>query len=135
MMKKIRKKIIREKAVIAIYQYVLIGTNEEEVIMYLNSDKNFMKDKDEYSYCLSFILKVIDNYEIYREKLIPLLKKEWTIDRLSKMELSILLVATCELLDEKMNKEVVINEAVELSKKYCDDTSYKFVNGILNSLV
>ncbi|MFV0395545.1 MAG: transcription antitermination factor NusB, partial [Coprobacillaceae bacterium] len=101
---------------------------------YLNSDESFIKDKDEYSYCLSFILKIIENIDLYKEKLIPLLKKDWTIDRISKMELSILLVSTCELVDEKLDKKVVINEAVELSKKYCDDASYKFINGILNKV-
>ncbi len=48
------------------------------------------------------------------------------------MELAILLVAVDELQTE--NKSVVINEAVELTKKYCDDDSYKFINGILNNI-
>lgn len=134
MMKKIRKKVIREKAVIAIYQFVLIGTTKEEIVMYLKSDKNFAKDESEYTNCLDFILKVIENFDKYKEILMPLLKEDWTIDRISKMELSILIVATCELVEENLDKKVAINEAVELSKKYCDDTSYKFINGILNKV-
>jgi N utilization substance protein B len=134
-MKKIRKKIIREKAVISIYQYILIGTNEEEIEMYLKSDKKTMMDKEEYTYCMSFILKIIENIIIYKERIIPLLKKDWPIDRLPKMELAILLVATHELIHEKIDKKVVINEAIELSKKYCDDSSYQFINGILNKVV
>jgi N utilization substance protein B len=134
MMKKIRKKIIREKAIIAVYQYLLVGTTEDEIRFYLESDTSFSKDKSEFTYCFSFILKVIERHEIYMQHLMPLLKKDWTIDRLSKMELAILLVATCEIVDEKIDKKVVINEAVEMSKRYCDDTAYKFINGILNKV-
>ena len=39
-----------------------------------------------------------------------------------------------ELLETDQSKEVIINEAVELSKKYCDDDVYKFVNGVLNKI-
>jgi len=134
MMKKIRKKIIREKAIIAIYQYLLVGTTEEEIRLYLESDSNFGKDKSEFTYCLSFILQVIEKQEAYMQQLVPLLKQDWTIDRISKMELAILLVATGEIVDEKIDKKVVINEAVEMSKKYCDENAYKFINGILNKV-
>ena len=47
-MKKYRKKLIREKAVIAIYQKLLIDTTEEEIMNYLNSDKDLANDKDDY---------------------------------------------------------------------------------------
>lgn len=130
-MEKIRKRLIREKAVIAIYQYELIGTTEDEIEEYLKSDKKL--EKDEYQYCLEFILKIIENIDIYRERIISCLKTGWTIDRLSKMELAILIVGVHELL-EGGNKTVIINEAIEASKKYCDDQSYKYINGVLNKL-
>ncbi len=39
-----------------------------------------------------------------------------------------------EILVDKTPKTVVINEAIELSKKYCDDDSYKLINGVLDRL-
>ena len=133
-MKKYRKKLIREKTVIAIYQKLLIDITEEEIYNYLDSDKELANDKDDYDYCAMFINSIINNLEKYKEEVAKHLKKGWSIDRLTKMELAILLVGCYELLETDQRKEVVINEAVELSKKYCDDDVYKFVNGILNKI-
>ena len=57
------------------------------------------------------------------------------MDRISKIDLSILKVAIYELVFSKLPYKVVINEAVELAKKYGDDSSKSFVNGILASIV
>ena len=50
-MKKYRKKIIREKAVIATYQKLLVDTNEDEIREYLNSDKDLSSNQDDFDYC------------------------------------------------------------------------------------
>ena len=62
------------------------------------------------------------------------LKKGWSFDRLNKMEQAILLVATCELLESELDKSIVINEAVINAKQYCDEDSYKFINGVLTAI-
>ena len=51
------------------------------------------------------------------------------------MEAAILLVSTSELLDSDLDKSIVINEAVINAKEYCDEDSYKFINGVLNDIV
>lgn len=63
------------------------------------------------------------------------LKPEWKLERISKINLVLLKLAIYELEYKKLPYKVVINEAVELSKKYGDDTSKVFVNGILASVV
>ena len=62
--------------------------------------------------------------------------KGWTIDRISKIDLSILRLAFCEIhyIDD-IPFQVSINEAVELAKKFSDDQSPTFINGVLASLV
>ncbi len=56
----------------------------------------------------------------------------WTTERMGKVDLSIIRLAVYELLfDEKIPQGVAINEAVELAKKYGQDESYGFVNGVL----
>ena len=58
--------------------------------------------------------------------------KGWSIERIGKVELSILRLATYEMLyDEEIPVGVAIDEAVELSKKFGQETSGSFVNGIL----
>ena len=62
--------------------------------------------------------------------------EKWSIDRMGKVELSILRLAVYELLyDETIPEKVAINEAVELAKKYGQDNAGSFVNGILSGVI
>lgn len=131
-MDKVRKKLIREKAVIAVYQYLLTHANDEEIESYLKNENVFDKTSNEYKLCIAMIKETIENLDDMQNSISMHLKKGWSIERLSKMELAILLVAVNEF--KSNSKNVVINEAVELAKKYCDDDSYKFINGVLNKL-
>ena len=65
-MKKYRKKIIREKAVIATYQKLLVDTNEDEIREYLNSDKDLSSNQDDFDYCFMFIISIASNIERYK---------------------------------------------------------------------
>ena len=59
----------------------------------------------------------------------------WKVSRLGKAELSILRLAAYEIMyDEEIDSAVAINEAVELSKKYCDEKARGFINGVLAGL-
>ena len=60
--------------------------------------------------------------------------KNWTIDRIFKIDLSILRLAVYELKYTETPFKVVINEAVELAKKYGNDESYTFINGVLREV-
>lgn len=60
----------------------------------------------------------------------------WAINRISKVDLSLLRIAIYEILFRNdIPLQVSINEALEISKKYSSEESYKFVNGLLGSLV
>ena len=86
-----------------------------------------------------YIYDVINGIYENKDKIIPIIEKnlkdEWTIDRVSKTNLSILKLATFEIIYSKLPYKVVINEAIELAKRYGDDNSYFFVNGILANIV
>jgi len=60
--------------------------------------------------------------------------KEWDLANIGNIERAILRLATYELLYSELDDAVVINEAIELAKKLCNDTSPKFVNGVLDSI-
>ncbi|MBE5933345.1 MAG: transcription antitermination factor NusB [Lachnospiraceae bacterium] len=56
----------------------------------------------------------------------------WKLDRIGKAELAILRLAIYEMkYDEDVPFKVAINEAVELSKIYCNEEAKSFVNGVL----
>lgn len=61
--------------------------------------------------------------------------KDWSVERMSKVDLSILRVAIFELLyKEDIPASVTINEAVEIAKKYSHEDASSFINGILGSV-
>ena len=70
-----------------------------------------------------------------KEKISKNLKKDWYIERLSKVNLSLLKLAIYEMLFKKLPFKVVINEVIELAKKYGEDNSASFINGVLASIV
>ena len=60
----------------------------------------------------------------------------WRLNRMGKAELTILRIATYEIrYDEEVPDKVAINEAVELAKKYGNDASSGFVNGVLAKVI
>ena len=63
------------------------------------------------------------------------LKENWSLNRVSKINLSLIKISIYEMLYKKIPYKVAINEVVELAKKYSDDTAPTFINGILASVV
>ena len=88
---------------------------------------------------LEFASKILAYYSEHVEdinKIISSNLKGYTIERVYKIDLAILIIAIIELEYIKENpKQVIINEAVELAKKYSTDKSPKFINGFLAGLV
>ena len=63
------------------------------------------------------------------------LKEKWDIGRISKVNLALLKLGIYEIVYSKLPYKVVVNEVVELAKKYGEDTSPSFVNGILANII
>lgn len=62
--------------------------------------------------------------------------QHWRIERMGKVELTILRIAMCEMLHRSdIPPKVAINEAIELSKMFGDDNSRGFINGILDAAI
>lgn len=62
--------------------------------------------------------------------------KNWSVDRIAKVDLAILKLAIAEIIAiDDVPQKVSVNEAIELAKIYCDDKSPKFINGILGSVI
>lgn len=81
---------------------------------------------------------IIDGVQKHSEEIDQLIAKsapEWPIDKISKVDLVILRVAIFEIMyGDKTPVKVAIDEAVELAKEFGNDTSSKFVNGVLGSV-
>ena len=63
------------------------------------------------------------------------LKNNWSLNRISKINLSLIKLAIYEMVYKELPYKVAINEVVELAKKYADESAPVFINGILASVV
>ena len=85
---------------------------------------------------LEYIKEVMKSVVDHKEEIDEIIKNSlinWNIDRVSKVNLTIVRLAIAEMLYINDVPEVVaINEAIELTKKYSDDKSVSFVNGALD---
>ena len=70
------------------------------------------------------------------DKLVSAYAKNWTVSRMSVVDRSILRMATYEMVfsQEKTPVPAIIDEAIELAKKYSTENSSKFINGLLDQL-
>jgi N utilization substance protein B len=86
-----------------------------------------------------FINNIINTYIDNKEEVDTAIESNlnnWKLDRLNKVELSILRLAVTEIkYIEDIPNKVSINEAVEISKRFCDDESYVFINGVLGEVL
>jgi len=126
---------IRELAFKLIYSLEIqknVDINEA-IELYLESNEINSSNAKKYIEDAAFgIQKNIEKIDSEIEKN---LKTDWKIERISKIDLSILRLAIYEIKYKEVPFKVAINEAVELAKKYGEDSSKKFVNGILASVV
>lgn len=126
---------IREQAFKLIYSLEIQKKEEKEEAIELYIESNNITDKNAIAYIKDAILGIERKEKDIMEKIEKNLKADWKIERISKIDLSILKLAIYEIKYKDIPFKVVINEAVELAKKYGEDNSKNFVNGILASVV
>lgn len=90
------------------------------------------KDREYFTFAEALIRGVIENVDFLDEE-IQKLAKNWTFDRIARVDLSILRIAIYELkFCSDIPPIVSINEAVEMGKMFSKDDSKRFINGILD---
>lgn len=106
---------------------------EEQIELFLEA--NEVQDQN----AIEYINDVIKGIEANKKEILELieknLKSDWKLERISKVNLSLLKLAIYEIRYKNLAFKIVINEVVELAKKYGEDQSKNFVNGILASIV
>lgn len=126
---------MRENAFKLIYSLEIQKVEEFQEQVELFFESNNIKDNEAKEYIVNVITGINENSEKILEDIEKNLKEEWKLNRISKMDLSILKLAIYEIKYNDIPYKVAINEAVELAKKYGEDKSKIFVNGILASVV
>ncbi|NMB15455.1 MAG: transcription antitermination factor NusB [Gallicola sp.] len=91
--------------------------------------------KDEKDYIRSIYYYYYDHQE-YLNNIIRSHLSKWKLERIAKIDISIIRIAMIEILYiDNVPDSVAINEAVEIAKLYAAEDAYKFINGVLGSVV
>ena len=115
------------------FEHSARGTELSDVLS-ANLDEYGSKISDT-SFAKNLVSKIKRHQQAIR-KLIQKHAPEWPFERMDPVERSILVLGVCELMDPESDVpvNVAINEAIELAKTYGDESSAKFVNGVLNAV-
>ena len=93
------------------------------------------KSEKNITYIHDKINGIIDNISAVDDKISECCEG-WSIDRIGKAELAIMRIAVYEIMfEEDVPSSVAVNEAVELTKAYCDEDAKGFVNAVLGKVV
>ena len=121
---------LRKKCMTILYQIEIYEKNKMEYDV--NSViKEILEIDNEY------VKEIVYGVLTYKNEIDELANKYldgWTIDRLGNTDIAILRIGIFELLYTDTPDIVAINEAIELSKTYSDDSVRKMINGILDKI-
>ena len=120
-----KRREAREKAVQTLFQLDNTELSVDEAI-------NYIVEERANSFYEQLVRGTVQNKEAIDEVLTGKLE-HWSLDRLPKIERTVLRIAVYELLfNEEVPHRVVLNEAIELCKTFGDEKSGRFVNGVLS---
>lgn len=120
----------RELAFCYIYSQEIQGQNSKsQVKLFLDSIE--VEDGKSREYVKEIAKGIKENNEEITNIISKNLKEGWTIDRISTVDLALLKLAIYEIKYKEIPYKIIINEAVNIAKKYGEETSAPFINGVL----
>lgn len=106
----------------------------EQEKLFFEEEENVATEEDE-QYIVNKYEKIISKLNVI-DDMINKEAKGWETTRMGKVDLTLIRLAVYEIkYDDEIPTGVAINEAVELAKKFGQDSSPSFVNGVLAKLV
>ena len=124
----------RELLVQALYEYSF-GHNEPKSIEE-SFRKDFTKTKVDYIFFRNTFNHITENIKQLKETILESAELEvFGIKSIEIMEENILLIIMAESTLDETPREILIDEGVRLSKKFCSENSYKFINATLEKIL
>ncbi len=121
----------REYALQMLFQHDMTGDSLPEI------SKNFWEGKQESEDVRDFAESLVAGTVDQMDRIDPIIKRQaehWRLERMATVDRNILRLAVYELLAGTAPAAVVINEAIEIARKFSTDESTQFVNGILDGI-
>jgi N utilization substance protein B len=129
------RRVARKLALIAIYQWQMTDNTYQDIYTGLQEDKDLSKDmsKADMAFFQALVKCAMEKTAEIDEVLNPFLDRQ--AKHLDQIERAILRLSTCELMNHpEVPYKVIVNEAVNLTKKFGADQAHKFVNGVLDKV-
>ena len=129
------RRVARKLALIAIYQWQMTKNSYQDIYTGLQEDKALSSDipKADMAFFQALFKCATENTDLIDAELKPFLDRD--ADHLDQIERAVLRLATCEMKHHpEVPYKVVVNEAVNLTKKFGADQAHKFVNGVLDKV-
>lgn len=128
-----KRREVREKAFELLFKLSYdYESSDQFKLFFETNDKIKGKNKE-------FVEEIVNGTKENEEEILEIINKSakgWTTDRMSRVDLTILMLAVFEIkYREDIPIKVSINEAIEIAKKYGMDKSPGFINGILGDIV
>ncbi len=122
----------REFALQTLYQWNITNQDVRRILTQLRAHFSPEEEKDEFAERI--VLGVLEHCRRL-DQLIEQCSEHWRLDRMSMIDRNILRLATFELLYcSETPPKVVLNEAIDLGKRFGSDESGSFINGILDRI-
>lgn len=126
-----KRSVLREKIMIILYQLDIAQTQK----MNIDIDKVIKENTPVDNEFVKQIVYGVVTYKDIIDKKANKYMNEWSIDRIDKTGAAIMRMGIYELMYTDTPDVVVINEAIELAKKYSDDSVRKIINAVLDKLL
>ncbi|NLO44092.1 MAG: transcription antitermination factor NusB [Candidatus Cloacimonetes bacterium] len=104
-----------------------------EILSQISSADNIKSDSSVYAFADELIKNTIINIEDIEAE-IDKHTDHWSLDTIAHLDKSLMLIAVYELMFTDTPSAVIINEAIEIAKKFCSEHTGSFVNGILDAI-
>lgn len=118
-----------EKRII-IFQYIYSCLMKHD-FNFNNIPDEIKNDQDIYN----VVKYALNNFSEIKKIIVSNLNENWNWDRVSEIDLSIIISAYSEYEVTKIDRKIIIDQAVVTSKNYSDEKSYKFINFILDRIL
>ena len=127
-----RRTRARERALQALYQIDVAAAGIDDALQ--SFWKSFEPTEREVQELAEQLVRGVARDRRKVDDLIEGVSTNWRLDRMAKVDRNVLRMATWELVEGDAPIKVVINEAIELGKKYGSESTGAFVNGVLDKI-
>ena len=119
----------RELVIQALYQKTISGDSNTKVLKELKQTQKGLNTEK--------VGEIVKDIKSLEQKFIDTIGKFSNIptSRIGEIELSILYLALYEISESKLDKPIIINEAIKLAKKFGQNSSHKFINAVLDQAI